>query len=352
MPESPRMFCCLFMVGCAIMLTPSGALKSLNDPSQNQLVHIRESLKSSRPKRDTAKECPEEKVITEEILNDDLIEELIYYTPRELKLCLTMENLMNNISAFSEYPFTEEQLIAVKEKLDEIFPEGYPPAVISNLGLLEKLIDKNNIKQWTINSSSTVKALLHFVSNDEMRSAVLQRYIELRKEIDSDFLNVLGQYICLLNEDQLSMITEKSIKTATLLDPSNCSSAKKDYLYAKAKRALSDGHYSYSEYYKRIKPFLGGAPVEDLRALSKNDVNMDINTFLGLKSSSVKELTPENVKGLLGENLNSLRDNQNIPLVREWIQKQKQSDLNSLGLGLRGGLPKGFIVLKRPKKQG
>lgn len=67
-----------------------------------------------------AKECPEEKVITEEILNDDLIEELIYYTPRELKLCLTMENLMNNISAFSEYPFTEEQLIAVKEKLDEV----------------------------------------------------------------------------------------------------------------------------------------------------------------------------------------------------------------------------------------
>ncbi|KAM3826785.1 mesothelin isoform 1-T1 [Vipera latastei] len=457
MPESLRMLCCLFMVGCAIMLTPSGALKFLttsgpviskeearmsnhlvcemsgdsiaasgekllkqlsqcqhlapdqvkaireifssgntsfgppstwsssvlnqlsqlilildpsilesipknvlmpwlqnsilhSDLSQNHLLRIRERLKSSRPKRDIAK-CPKGKEIGEKILNDDRIEELVSYMPVELKLCLTKENLVNNISAFSDYPFTDEQLIAVKEKLDEVFPEGYPPAVISNLGLLEKLIDKNNIKQWTINSSSTVQALLDFVSSDELRIAVLQRYIELGKEIDSGFLNVLGQYICLLNEDQLSKITEKSIETATLLDPSNCSSATKDHLYAKAKRAFSHHHYKYSEYYKRIKPFLGGAPGEDLRALSKNDVNMDIKTFLGLKSSAVKELTPENVKGLLGTNLNSLRDNQNIPLVQEWIQKQKQSDLDSLGLGLRGGLPEGFIILKRHKKQ-
>ncbi|XP_013913973.1 PREDICTED: mesothelin-like [Thamnophis sirtalis] len=30
MPESPRMLCCLFMTGCAMMLTPNGALKFLN----------------------------------------------------------------------------------------------------------------------------------------------------------------------------------------------------------------------------------------------------------------------------------------------------------------------------------
>ncbi|XP_026539356.1 mesothelin isoform X3 [Notechis scutatus] len=407
MPESTRMLCYLFMAGCAIMLTPSGALESLNtsvmviskeeaiisnhsvcgmsrdsiaatgekllkqlsqcqnltahqikairqifssgntsfgppstwtssvldqlsqlilildhsilqsipknvlmpwlensilhsDLSQNQLVHIRESLKSSRTKRGIAT-CPTDKVITKEILNDDLMDELLFYTPIELKLCLTKENLMNNISAFSDYPFTDEQLKAVKDKLDE-------------------------------------------------RIAVIQRYIESRKQINSDFLDVLGPYICLLNEDQFSMITEKSIEMATLLDPSNCSSAIKDHLYPKAKRAFSDRHYEYSEYYKRIRPFLGGAPGEDLRALSKNDVNMDIQTFLGLKGSSLKELTPENVKGLLGTNLNNLRDNQNVPLVREWIQKQKQSDLNSLGLGLQGGLPEGFIILKRHKK--
>ncbi|XP_034276586.1 mesothelin [Pantherophis guttatus] len=457
MPESPRMLCCLFMAGCAIMLTPSDALKSLNtsglvtskeearisnhlvcemsgdsiavtgekllkqlsqcqhltpdqtkaiqqifsggntsfgppstwtssvldqlgqlilipdtrilqsipqnvlkpwlqnfilhsDLPQNQLVRIREILKSSRTKREI-ENCPEDKMIREDILNDDLIDELLLYTPAHLKLCLTKGNLVNNISAFSDYPFTDEQLTAVKDKLDEIFPKGYPPAVFSNLGLLEKRIDTENIKQWTINSSSTVHALLNSVSSDELRIAVIQRYIESRVQIDSDFLNVLGPYICLLNEDQLSMITERTIGMATLLDPSNCSSAVKDHLYPKAKRAFSDRHYEYSEYYKRIRPFLGGAPGEDLRALSKNDVNMDIQTFLGLKSSSLKELTPEIVKGLLGTNLNDLRDNQNIPLVREWIQKQKQSDLNSLGLGLRGGLPEGFIILTRPKKQ-
>ncbi|XP_058013205.1 mesothelin [Ahaetulla prasina] len=457
MPESPRMLCCLFIVGCAIMLTPSGALKFLNtsglviskeearisnhsvcemsgdsiaatgvkllkqlsqcqhltpdqikaiqqifsggnttfgppstwtssvldqlnqmilildpsilqsipknvlmpwlqnsllpsDLSQNQLIRIRESLKSSRTKREI-EECPEDKVIPEKILNDDRMEELVWYTHMDLKLCLTEENLVNNISAFSDYPFTDEQLAAVKDKLDEIFPKGYPPAVFSNLGLLKKRIDTENIKQWTINSSSTVHALLNSVSSDELRIAVIQRYTESGAQINSDFLDVLGPYICLLNEDQLNKITERSIEMAALLDPSNCSSAIKDHLYPKAKRAFSDRHYEYNEYYKRIRPFLGGAPGEDLRALSKNDVNMDIQTFLGLKSSSLKELTPEMVKGLLGTNLNHLRDNQNTPLVREWIQKQKQSDLNSLGLGLRGGLPEGFIILKRHKKQ-
>ncbi|XP_026580249.1 mesothelin-like, partial [Pseudonaja textilis] len=226
-----------------------------SDLSQNQLVHIRESLKSSRTKRGIAT-CPTDKIITKEILNDDLMDELLFYTPIELKLCLTKENLMNNISAFSDYPFTDEQLQAVKDKLDEIFPEGYPPAVFSNLGLIEKLIDEKKIKQWTINSTSTVHALLDSVSGDELRIAVIQRYIELRKQINSNFLDVLGPYICLLNEDQLSMITEKSIEMATLLDPSNCSSAIKDHLYPKAKRAFSDRHYEYSEYYKRIRPFL------------------------------------------------------------------------------------------------
>ncbi|XP_032086798.1 mesothelin [Thamnophis elegans] len=452
MPESPRMLCCLFMTGCAMMLTPNGALKFLNtsglviskeearisnhlvcemsgdsiaatgekflkqlsqcqhltpdqikaiqqmfsngntsfgppstwtpsvldqlsqlipnldpsilqsipknvlmpwlqnlhsDLSKNQVGRIRESLKSSRTKRET--ECPKDKVISEEILNEE-IDELVSYSPMDLKLCLTKEILVYNLSVFSENAFTDEQLQAVKEKLDEIFPKGYPPAVISNLGLIENLIDEKNIKEWTINSTITVRALLNSVSSDKLRIAVIQRYTESGAQTDSDFLDVLGPYVCLLNEGQLSMITERMIKMATLLDPSNCSSAIKDHLYPKAKRAFSDRHYEYSEYYNRIKPFLGGAPGEDLRALSKNDVNMDIQTFLGLKSSSLMELTPENVKGLLGRNLNNLQDKQNIPLIQEWIQTRKQSDLNSLGLGLRGGLPEGFVVLKRLKK--
>lgn len=64
--------------------------------------------------------CQADKVIPEEILNDDRIDELLFYTPVELKLCLTKENLVNNISAFSDYPFTDEQLTAVKDKLDEV----------------------------------------------------------------------------------------------------------------------------------------------------------------------------------------------------------------------------------------
>ncbi|XP_025032033.1 mesothelin, partial [Python bivittatus] len=254
-----------------------------SDLPLDQLVQIRESLKSSRRKRAPA-ECPEDKTITEEVLND----ELLFYTTEELKSCLTKEILQNNLSLFSEYPFTTEQLKAVIEKLDEIFPTEYPPSVVSNLGILFELMDQSNIKKWTIDSPSTLRALLDSVSSDEQRISIIRHYNDLGNQIDHHFLKALGPYICLLNEDQLRMISEDSIKMVTTLDPSNCSQAIKDNLYPKAKRAFSDLHYKYLEYYDRIRPFLGGAPGDDLRALSKNDINMDINTFLGLKNISLK----------------------------------------------------------------
>ncbi|XP_070617068.1 mesothelin [Erythrolamprus reginae] len=446
MPESPSVLCCLFMAGCAIMLTPSGALKFTNTSglviskeearisncemsadsiaatgekglkqlsqcqhltqdqitairqiissgntsfgppstwtssvlhqlnqlipvqghsilrsipkdvlmpwlqnsglSQSQLVHIMESLKSSRRKRE-ADMCPNKELNSTKILNEDQINDLADYTPEDLKLCLTKEHLVNNISAFSAYGFTDEQLAAVKSKLDEIFPEGYPPVVLSKLGLIDDLLTAENIKNWTINSPSKVKDFLGSVSREDLRTAVIQRYMESGGQIDGAFLNAVGPYVCLLNETELSMINEDKIKEAPRLDPSSCSSAIKDKLYPTAKRAFSPIHYNYPEYYARIRPFLGGAPGEDLRALSKNNVNMDIQTFVKLKSSSVKELNVENVKNLLGTNLKDLPAYQDTPFVQEWIQKQKQSDLDSLGLGLKGGLPEGFIVLKR-----
>ncbi|XP_063171170.1 mesothelin [Candoia aspera] len=313
-----------------------------SDLPQDQLVQTEERLKSPRQKREAAK-CPEEKVITKEVLNDVL--NLLSYSAEDLKLCLTEEFLRNHLDELLQIPFTSEQLMAIMGNLDKIFPTGYPPSAI---GILGDLIDESNIKKWTIDSPSTLRALLDSVSDDELRTLAIRRYIDLGNQIDSPFLNILGSYICLLNEDQLSMISEESIEMATTLDPSSCSQAIKDNLYPKAKRAFSDRHYYYREYYKRIKLFLGGAPGVDLRALSKNDINMDINTFLGLKSSSLKELTPENVKGLLGTNLNSLTDYQNVSPTKEWIQSQKQSDLDSLGLGLRGGLPEGYIILTKP----
>ncbi len=51
-----------------------------------------------------------------------------------------------------------------------------------------------------------------------------------------------------------------------------------------------------------------------------------------------QSLSVDEVKGLLGTNLADLASYENQTLVRSWISVQPQSQLNTLGLGLTGGL--------------
>lgn len=56
-------------------------------------------------------------------------------------------------------------------------------------------------------------------------------------------------------------------------------------------------------------------------------------------------LTIAEVQKLLGPNLAGLKAEEGNSPVRDWILRQPQDDLNSLGLGLRGGIPNGYLVL-------
>lgn len=56
-------------------------------------------------------------------------------------------------------------------------------------------------------------------------------------------------------------------------------------------------------------------------------------------------LTIAEVQRLLGPNLEGLKAEQGSSPVRDWIFQQRQSDLDSLGLGLHGGIPNGYLVL-------
>ncbi|NXA38367.1 MSLN protein, partial [Eudromia elegans] len=179
---------------------------------------------------------------------------------------------------------------------------------------------------------------------------MINRYVSLGNRLTTPVLNAISpRYLCLLNETELNAIDTDSLKTATL-DPSACSQPTKDFLYNKAKRAFSDRHNSRA-YYHLIKPYLGGAPGIDLKALGKDGVNMDIETFMKLNKEALLELTPTEVKDLLGVNLRQLTAVQNESLVREWIQRQKQSELDKLNIGLSGGTPEGYINLVTPKFQ-
>ncbi|XP_036794210.1 mesothelin-like isoform X2 [Oncorhynchus mykiss] len=83
--------------------------------------------------------------------------------------------------------------------------------------------------------------------------------------------------------------------------------------------------------------YLGGAIITYIRSLSRVNISMDINTFIGLDSAAVQALSVSEVSGLLGSNLNLLKTFENTTVVQNWVSKQLQSELDKLGISLTGG---------------
>ncbi|NXB32514.1 MSLN protein, partial [Eulacestoma nigropectus] len=179
-------------------------------------------------------------------------------------------------------------------------------------------------------------------------SVAIKRYVGLGNALNATALNAIGtSYVCLLNATELEAIDPASLKLASL-NPSACSQETKNILYEKAKKAFSDQHH-LPAYYELILPYLEGAPAADLKALSKDNVNMNVSTFVTLRRESLMSLTPQEVKGLLGLNLPELAQWQYRAPVRQWIQLQKQSELDKLHIGLTGGMQEGYINIVTPK---
>ncbi|NXI72030.1 MSLN protein, partial [Anseranas semipalmata] len=314
--------------------------------SREQLATIVEELLPSRHKR--ASGCPENKKITEAVLNNDLMP--LDYTPEELRACLKNVSLKNHFSQILTYAFSNEQLVVLKEKLDEAYPDGYPASLIPRLAPLLTFTTVEEISKWKITSPDMLAALLELPLRNEQADALIKRYVALGNPLNATALNAIGRkHLCLLDATLLNMIDSNSLKLASL-NPSACSQPTKDILYAKAKRAFSDQHHLPS-YYLLIEPYLGGAPGVDLRALSKDNVNMTVHTLMKLRKDSLMSLTPAEVKGLLGENLDDLVKWQNKSPIREWIQTRKQTELDELGIALTGGTQEGYIIVVTPQFQ-
>ncbi|NXF35512.1 MSLN protein, partial [Nyctibius bracteatus] len=181
-------------------------------------------------------------------------------------------------------------------------------------------------------------------------SAMIKRYVGLGNALNATALDAIGtRYVCLLSAAELNKIDPNSLKLVSL-NPSACSQTTKDILYAKAKRAFSDQH-NLPAYYEHIEPYLGGAPAADLRALSKDNVNMKVSTLAKLRRDALMSLTLSDVQKLLGMNLRDLEKWQNKSPIREWVQMQKQSELDKLHIGLTGGTQEGYINIVTPKFQ-
>ncbi|KAH0631756.1 hypothetical protein JD844_019522 [Phrynosoma platyrhinos] len=173
---------------------------------------------------------------------------------------------------------------------DKLMPIYYTPEDLRLCLKGQKLVESLPIISSYAFTYDQLKALK---DNLDKAKLLIKQYLDSGGQLNSTALDAIGpKYICLLDKDQFSMIDEE--------------------------------------------------------AINKNGVNMDIETFMSLRKDSVMALTVDEVKGLLGRNLRELKDYQEQPVISSWIHRQKQSDLDSLDLGLRGGLPDGYIVLPLP----
>ncbi|XP_053527635.1 mesothelin [Artibeus jamaicensis] len=290
------------------------------------------------------KACPEGREV------HTVDEELVFYEEWELEACVSGALLAEQMDQVNAVPFTHEQLDILKHKLDQLYPQGYPESLIQNLSYFFLEVTPEDIHKWNVTSLETVKSLLKVSEGrktDPQVAALIARYVAGGGQLDNATLDTLASfpptYLCSLSPEQLGLVHEDVLREVRPQDLDACRPLQMDVLYHKARIAFRN--VSGSMYFARIKLFLGGASTEDLQALIPQNISMDLATFKKLKKEALLPLTIAEVRKLLGPNLEGLKAEEGNSPVRDWISRQRQKDLDSLGLGLRGGIPNGYFVL-------
>ncbi|KAM5332066.1 mesothelin-like [Glossophaga mutica] len=277
-------------------------------------------------------------------------EDLFFYEEWELEACVSGALLAEQMDRVNEVPFTHQQLDILKHKLDQFYPQGYPESLIRNLSYFFLEVTPEDIHKWNVTSLETVKSLLKVSEERKMDpqvAALIARYVLGGGQLDNGTLDMLASfhptYLCSLSPEQLRFVQEGVLREVRAQDLDACHPLQMDVLYHKAHIAFRN--MSGSMYFAKITPFLGGASTKDLQALIPQNVSMDMATFKKLKKEALLPLTIAEVQKLLGPNLEGLKAEERNSPVRDWIFLQRQDDLDSLGLGLRGGIPNGYLVL-------
>ncbi|XP_068103391.1 mesothelin [Hyperolius riggenbachi] len=303
--------------------------------TRSQFANIVNNLSQTRSRRDAS--CPAGSQITSSNVNNPTLP--LSYTPTLLDNCLDNTTLSNYLNILGNLGFTTDQQAIIKKKLDVLYPGGYPDTVVSNLGAIASVSTDADISKWNITSEDTLASLLSGGLPDSVALSVISRYINLNNSLSGTAINAIGsQRICLLTSAQLANITSSALSDAMPLDVSSCNQSAKNVLYTKANASYQGMVNQSSAYYKLIQPYLGGATLPDLKTLVATSPNMDIMTFVSLNPSVAASLTVSDVKTLLGNNTADLVTQNTTTVVSQWIQNQKQSDLDTLGLGLVGGI--------------
>ncbi|XP_055460646.1 mesothelin-like protein [Psammomys obesus] len=285
---------------------------------------------SSRPKRRTGRSCVRGN-ITAATLHDDLF--LARYDCAQLESCLGTRVLRANLDPLLQHPLPEECQRVVKAKLTQIYPHGVPEDQLRLITSLVYLYSLAEIGQWNITSGDTVMVLLASdAALDNQTEAVLQRFLDHNGKVTGALLVAIGgSRLCWMSLKQIQIIQPSEFRLAGAPDISLCPQSRKDALFTKAHEVFRNTS-SIGEYYYLIRPYLGGAPLEELQYLAQANISMDIDTFTNLNPLMLKNMGVNNVRNLLGQNVGDLRKARNHPNVVLWMNSHNMSDLSEMGL--------------------
>ncbi|XP_067859794.1 uncharacterized protein [Heptranchias perlo] len=262
------------------------------------------------------------------------------YGAAGLDACLNNSVLKDHLFQLGNLAFSEEQLKVLKKKLNQIYPDGLPEEKIQLLGYIALVYNSTDISIWNITKLDTISAVLPNSQSDHTSKAIISRYMNVSGVLNAAALNVIGgRVLCVLDESQLQIISPTIISNANPLDISSCSQLKKNLIYDRAKYKIERQNSDPVTYYNQMKTYFGGAKVAHLQTLAANNINMDPNVFLGLNPEKVQKLSPDDLKNLLGINLQTIKDAENSTLVRAWISQHTECEVRSLRIGLTGGNP-------------
>ncbi|KAL7851855.1 hypothetical protein SRHO_G00176400, partial [Serrasalmus rhombeus] len=263
------------------------------------------------------------------------------YDSTQFDACLEITILKDNLVAITDKVVDTSFQTVILNKLNQLYPLGLPESVVQLLGSTSRVATVSDISKWTITTIDTLSSLMNSDNGDwtsDQSKAVIMKYLSVPgNALGTDEINAVGSYLCSLDVAVLKTITADSLRKANSVNVSSCSIDQKSALYSIANSSFSTQRSDPTAFYQLISSYLGGAPVEDIQALSTQNVSMDISTFMSLNPAVLMTLSVTTVRDLLGMNLDSLKLFENSTAVQSWISQQYKTELATLNIGLVGG---------------
>ncbi|TRY86165.1 hypothetical protein DNTS_030216 [Danionella cerebrum] len=263
------------------------------------------------------------------------------FTLDQFTACLEPKLLKENLAAAAAKVDDSDFQRVILDKLMQVYPSGLRDSVLKVLGSASRQATLQEISSWSITSLDTLAALMDRSNgawDPEKSRQVILRYLNVPgNTLGVNELNTILSNLCSLNISTLRSITPAQLRNVDILDLSSCSSEQKSLLYSTANSSFRAERSNGPIYYQLIKSYLGGAPVEDIRALGSSNISLDISIFRSLSIPSLTALSVRDVRSLMGSSVSDLKVFENDSAVQVWLVAQPQSELDTLELGLRGG---------------